>query len=162
MMRFAATIVACSAALAGCGYAAGYRAPEGVRTVAVPIFQNATFPLRREVEYDITEALRREIQARTSLQLAEDGAADLTVYGKVREFRESVIAEDRQDRKIESNLIVAVSLVVEDYANARRSETEVRVREPFSPELGETIDAVRRRAMKNLSERILLVMESWD
>ena len=40
----------------GCGYSLGYRAPTGVETIAIPIFQNVTFPLWREVEYEVTES----------------------------------------------------------------------------------------------------------
>ena len=148
--------------VAGCGYSAGYRAPPSVESVAVPIFQNATFPMRREVEYEVTKALRNEILARTSLRLTDDRDADMAVYGTVREFRENVVTEGAHDKKIESILVIVVGLIVEDYRNARRSQSEVRVREPFSPQLGETSETVRARAIKNLSERMLLNIESWE
>ena len=43
----------------------------------MPIFDNMTFPLRRDIEYELTSALRREIQARTRLRLVDDRVAEV-------------------------------------------------------------------------------------
>jgi hypothetical protein len=150
------------AASAGCGYSLGYRPPPSVGTVAVPIFDNETFPLWREVEYELTEAFRREIQARTGLRLSTAESADMVIRGRITEFRPLVIAEGNADKKTESVLLVAASLVVEDMVNRRRSEVEVRVREPFSDELGETVETARAQAIKDLSEKMLLAIEWWE
>ncbi|MGQ9589642.1 MAG: LPS assembly lipoprotein LptE [Planctomycetota bacterium] len=152
-----------SAALAcGCGYTLGYRAPPGVETVAVPIFQNSTFPLRRDVEYEITSRFREELQARTPLRLVDSGSADLVILGTVRQYRDPTVAEGPRDERIESVLIVAVDLVVEDYVNGVRSEVGVEVVEPFSDQRGETARDVRARAFKNLAERMAIAVEAWE
>jgi predicted PilT family ATPase len=154
----------CWAALwsAGCGYALGYRTPDSVTTIAVPIFNNETFPLRREIEYELTNAVRKEIQTKTHLELVDQDAADMVVYGTIREFQERVVAEGRRDEKIESNIHVTVELVVEDYRNKRRWRERVRVREPLSIERGETLEVAEKRAFENLAERILVTLESWE
>ena len=146
----------------GCGYSLGYRVPPSVRTVAVPIFQNESFPLRREVEYEITSAFRTEILARTPLELVDSADADMIVHGTIRQYDERVTAEGPSDEKIESLLVVTVFLVVEDRRNRLRLETEVRVLEPLSTQLGETLRDARRRAIRNLSERMLLEIEDWE
>jgi hypothetical protein len=149
--------------VSGCGYSLGYRTPPNVETIAIPIFQNVTFPLWREVEYEVTEALRREVQARTRLRLTYSDTADLVVLGTVREFRPATLAEGEFDEKIESVLIVSAALVVEDYRNEQRYQVdEVRVSEPFSDQFGEGVDSVRPRAVKNLAEKMLLAIESWE
>ena len=79
--------------LQGCGYRLGVQTPRGVYRIAVPTFTNQTFPLRRDIETELTSALREEIQGRTGLRLVADGESDMTVYGGVREFREQVLAE---------------------------------------------------------------------
>ena len=84
-----------------------------MRTVAVPTFDNATFPLRRDVEYELSRAVRRQFLARTDLRLVEQDRADLVVYGKITEFRERVIAEGVRDEKLESNIRITVLLTVE-------------------------------------------------
>ena len=148
--------------VAGCGYSLGYRAPEGVETVAVPIFENRTFPLRREIEYELTDALRREIQARTPLALWDSEEADLVLLGTVREFRTPTAAEGPRDERIEATLGIVVSLLVEDHRNGTRSEVEIRVAEPYSPQLGETELIARGRSVRNLAERMVAAIESWE
>ncbi|MCZ6796248.1 MAG: LPS assembly lipoprotein LptE [Planctomycetota bacterium] len=145
----------------GCGYRLGYDAPEGVRTVAVPIFQNATFPLRRGIEYELTDSLRREIQARAPVGLVDGDRADMVVYGTVADFQELVLAEGRQDQELESAIVVRVDLLVEDRVNRRRWTRTVSDREPFSVARGETIDEARRRAIDNLAEKILMALDAW-
>jgi hypothetical protein len=146
----------------GCGYAPGSRAPPSVETVAVPIFDNQTFPLRRELEYDLTDLLRKEIQAKTSLRLVDQDVADMVVYGTVRHFEERVVSEGRLDEKTESNVIVAADLVVEDYRNRRQWRERVEVREPLSIERGEVLGEARARALRKLAERILITIEWWE
>lgn len=130
--------------------------------MAVPIFNNATFPLRREVEYDLTSALRKEIQTRTSLSLTDAGEADMAIHGTVREFREKLVAEGRVDQKTESSISIEVEVVVEDYLNARQWRERITVREPLSIQIGETFDAARSRAIGNLAEKILEQIEYWE
>jgi hypothetical protein len=133
-----------------------------VETVAIPIFQNSTLPLRRDIEYEVTEALRREIHARTPLRIVDSGDADLVLLGTIREYRTPTAAEGSRDVRIEANLVVVVALVVENYLSGRRSEVEIRVAEPYSPQLGETDLDARGRVVRNLAERMLLAIESWE
>jgi len=51
---------------------------------------------------------------------------------------------------------------VEDYKNGKRWEDHVRVYEPLSVDIGETLDEARTRAISNLAEKILLALESWE
>lgn len=76
------------AALLGCADGAG---PFGyhseppfstdVATVAVPIFENQTF--ERGVEYELTEALIKEIELRTPYKVVREGTADTVIEGEV-------------------------------------------------------------------------------
>ena len=86
-------LYAASHLLQGCGYRLGVQTPPCVYRIAVPTFTNQTFPLRRDIETELTSALRKEIQGRTGLRLVADGQSDMTVYGWIREFREKVLAE---------------------------------------------------------------------
>jgi outer membrane lipopolysaccharide assembly protein LptE/RlpB len=161
-MRVFFLLSTCLLVLSGCGYSSAFRAPSGVRTVAVPTFNNATFPLRRELEYELTSAVRREILSRTNLKLVDSRDADLVIHGTIREFREPVVAEGPRDQVIESTLVMSVSVIVEDYAGGKRWQENVTKDEPFSVQLGETLEQARSRAITNLAERILLVVESWE
>jgi len=149
------------AAAAGCGYTPGYRTPGSVSTISVPIFDNHTFPLRREVEYDLTSAFRRQIQSRTALSIVDHGDADMVVHGTIVDFRERVVAEGRRDEKIESSLFLDVLLIMEDRRNNRRWEERVRVQEPLSYIGGEGFDEARARAIENMAQRMLEAIEFW-
>lgn len=152
---------AASCPLPGCGYRLGVRTPPGVYRIAVPTFTNQTFPLRRDIETELTSALREEIQGRTALRLVSDGQSDMTVYGWIREFRERVLAEGELDEKLESMISVRIDLRIEDYANKTVREEKVVETQPLSTSRGESIDAARKRAIDNLAEKILLKVEPW-
>ena len=147
--------------LQGCGYRLGVQTPPGVYRIAVPTFTNQTFPLRRDIETELTSALRQEIQGRTGLSLVSDGQSDMTVYGWIREFREKVLAEGEQDEKLESLVSIRIDLRIEDYANRTVREEKVVETQPLSASRGESIDAARKRAIDNLAEKILLKVEPW-
>lgn len=53
-----------------------------IRTVAVPMFENATFSAG--IEARVTEAVIKELQARTPWRLADGAAADAVLTGVVR------------------------------------------------------------------------------
>lgn len=147
--------------LASCGYQLGYRLPEGVGTLAVPIFHNATFPLRREVEYDLTEAVRKEFHARSPLRVVDSDRADLVLRGTIVEFRELLLADEERDRKVESSLVAVVDLTLEDHVNGTRREYRVTTAEPFSTASGESFGSRQAGALSNLAERIVAQVEYW-
>lgn len=87
----------------------------------------------------------------------------MAVYGSITSFRERLVAEGRVDEKIESSIVVEVSLIVEDYlARRQRKIPRVQVTEPLSVQIGETVDEARRRAIGNLAEKIVEQLESWE
>ena len=63
-----------SAFQSGCGYMVGNGFGPEIRTVSVPLFQNNTY--RRNIEYQLTEAVQKEIQNRTPFRLAGGDAQD--------------------------------------------------------------------------------------
>jgi len=145
----------------GCGYGLGYQAPPSVSRVAVPIFDNQTFPLRREIEYDLTSEFRKAIQTRTSLVLTSEADADMIIFGAIKDFQERVVAEGVNDQKLESTIFIRVHLIVEDYRNARRWEQRVEVAEPLSTEVGQPIQTATVRAIQKLADRMLDAVEYW-
>jgi outer membrane lipopolysaccharide assembly protein LptE/RlpB len=72
--------------LAGCGYhpvGSATHIPEGVHSVAVPIFENRTSVPR--LELFMTEAVLHDLSARTQLQIVQQsgGPADATLRGSI-------------------------------------------------------------------------------
>jgi len=90
--------------IVSCGYQLNPYLKE-VTTVAVPIFENKT--AWREMEFELTSLVHREIKARTFFRLVshpED--ADIIIQGEITNYRKSIMVEDAQD-----NVIMAASMM---------------------------------------------------
>ena len=91
-----AAVVLC---LPGCpGYTHGFALPpgaEGMKTVAVDIFTNKTQYVN--LEFEFTEALRREVSAKTPLTIALRGTADAAITGAIVAYERKVLREDKAD-----------------------------------------------------------------
>ncbi len=147
----------------GCGYAAGYRLPEGVYRLAVPIFENKTFPLRREVEYDLTRALRQELELRSDARLVPRKRADAVLEGTVLSFTEEVLTEGRLDTVQESSVSMRVGIrLVRTSDGSAIFEREISDSASFSVLRGETVADARQEAINEIAERIVAELESWD
>ena len=85
-----AALVGCSEGSGLLGYTAEELYPENVRTVAVEIFESRTF--QQGVEFDLTEALAKEIELRTPYKVAERSVADTLLTGTVYNVRRSVLS----------------------------------------------------------------------
>jgi hypothetical protein len=72
-------------ALAACSGAKGWRGgatlPTKYRSIAVPVFQNATYD--RQVGYQLTEAVQKRLQQSSSYAIVGEGSADTVLRGKV-------------------------------------------------------------------------------
>lgn len=149
----------------GCGYALGYRMPEGVRTIAVPVFANETFPLRREVEYDVTRAVRRELEVRSDVRLTDRARADAVLEGTVVAFRQAVLTEDTEDDRdvaAESSIHVTVQVrLVRTRDGEVLFDRRISDHATFSRLRGETIDDARNQAIDEIAERIVADLEAW-
>ncbi|HRQ75999.1 MAG TPA: LptE family protein [Phycisphaerales bacterium] len=91
MIHFRIMAIAClGVALAcqhGCasdptqGYAAMTTFPQTVATIAIPIFENDTF--QRDVEFELADALVKEIERRTPYRVATEARADTMLSGRI-------------------------------------------------------------------------------
>jgi hypothetical protein len=85
-------------ALAGCGYRAWFPVPEHIQTFTVSTFTNKT--LERNLDFEFTQALVREIHAKTRLRAAPPGQADLVITGEIDELtREALRRKDGERDK---------------------------------------------------------------
>jgi hypothetical protein len=149
-------------AAAGCGYAVGPTAgtaDRGDRTIAVPVFDNDTY--RRGFEVEMTRALVNEIHARSMLRVVPDpAAADLVVRGRIRSFRERVLADRGRDTITENSVEVTLVVVVENPAAGTRRSLTFSTREPYSTFKGQRLATARAEAFENLAEEIVFALES--
>ena len=102
-----------AALVAGCasdpttGYVADSPFPADVRTIAVPILENGT--LVRDIEFELTDALIKEIQARTPYAIADTGQADTVLVGQVRHVELDQLSKSRQTG-LGEEVILAVTI----------------------------------------------------
>lgn len=88
----------CACSLAGCSGLAGYSNeslfPRDVETVRVEMFDNQTF--RRSVEYELTDALSKRIEADTPYKIVTDpDRADTVIGGQLVSIEELALSTDR-------------------------------------------------------------------
>jgi len=98
----AGLLLACGLALSACGPTTnggllGYHAeelfPTDYQTVAVDIFDNRTF--YRGVEFEVTEAITKEIELRTPYKVVSGDVADTALTGTVQVVREQPLSRVR-------------------------------------------------------------------
>ena len=157
------TAVLCLAALccAGCGYTAGFKMPEGVETIYVKVFENRTF--YRELDFDLTQLVKREILSRTDLKVVREKEADIVLACSVNKCEEFVLQEDEFDNPQEMELRLSISAVAKD----RTGKVVFRARElrrsvSYVITLGEDEEFARSRALREIAEELVYRMaEHW-
>ena len=120
-LLFVSVLMVCA-----CGYAHKELFPTDVRTVAVPIFENRSF--YQGMEFDLTEALVKEIELRTPYKVTDAGSADTIVHGVI-----TAVDQDRLSRRSEGGVPQELELrITVNYVwkNLRTGQT-LRQREGF-------------------------------
>ncbi len=164
-LLFLAACLSLPLLFAGCGYSTGFVLPEGTRTIAVPIFRNETFPLRRDLEVELTRAVKRELQLRTDARVVADRAsADAVLEGIILDFSQGVLAEGADDEVQESGIVVRVRirLIRARDGSELVGQTDIREDEPYSNVAGETIDLARGRVVEELARSVVIALEPWE
>jgi hypothetical protein len=146
-------------ALVGCGYKAGGPFRSDVCTVYVDMFGSKDF--RRNIEFALTEAIKKRIGADTPYRLAAREKADTILTGELLEERQSSFAPDWQSwQPREKALTLAVRLQWKDLRNGR-----VLVDQPvllqtvdYLTQTGETEQFAQERAADALARQIVAKM----
>lgn len=75
----------------GCGYSSGGLYRSNVETVYVEMFKTREF--RREIEFQVTEALRKQIDRSTPYRNAPREKADTILTGEILEWQEASLGQ---------------------------------------------------------------------
>ena len=145
------------------GYAAKSTFPDDVATVNVPIFKNDTF--HRDLEFQLTDALVKEIETTTPYQVASSGAADTMMSGTIRDVELDQLSKSRQTG-LSEEVIVSVTVDFE-WTDLRTDEPLVQRRSftghglftPSNPS-GEPIEIGRFAAVEQLARDIVSEMQA--
>jgi hypothetical protein len=149
--------------LAGCGYKAGgpYRAD--IKTVYVEMFGSREF--RRDLEFQLTEAVKKRIGSDTPYRLAAREKADTILSGELIEERQSAWAPDylsRQPR--EKQLSLAMKLQWRDVRTGRMLvDVPVQLSTvDYLPPARESEKFAQERAVDGMARQIVAKMyEDW-
>jgi hypothetical protein len=139
----------------GCGYSAHFKMPEGVDSVAIEVFRNRT--LYREVDFEFTNALRREISAKTPLKIEAADQADALFTGEILDYRRYVLREDRNDVPTEFRVVIDVSYQVKDLKTGKVIAENKRMRrgEDYQLRRGQVEPEARAEAIRRLARNVV-------
>jgi hypothetical protein len=120
--------------LAMFGYTTAPNYDCSVRTVYVPIFKNVT--LRRNLEFDLTRAVIREIEAKTPYKVVSDCTkADTELVGTIVSRAKNVINFNQQFQVREAETTLSVEIVWRDLRPGHVGEILSRPQQVLPTEL---------------------------
>jgi hypothetical protein len=94
------------------GYTTAPQYPAHIRTVRVPIFKNETFV--RGIEFELSEAIIKRIEATTPWKVVQHGNADAELTGKVVNLSKRVIIQNQLNEIREADLRLGVEVLWRD------------------------------------------------
>ncbi len=165
-MKPAAVIIVsvCTAVLfAGCsGYTNKPLYSQDVKSVYVEMFDNATF--ERDLEYDLTDAIAKRIEAETPYKIVSDRSrADTVLSGKITGIGSSVLTIERETgRSLESQAEVTAQF---SWKNLKTGEyllenSATSATASYSEFQQQGFDYASKTAANKLAERIVEQMQT--
>lgn len=156
-----------SGALAGCGYTVGNGFQSEVRSVHVPIFKSKSF--RRGIEYQLTEAVIKQIQLRTPFKITSEEDADTRLVGTINDVKKTVLGRNQFNDARELNVTYIVNITWEDLRTGKvLAQNEVPVppemvqftsQASFAPEVGQSLATATQQALDRMATDIVNMME---
>ena len=161
---FALTAIACLN-LCGCAKINGYSNEslfvEDVKSVYVEMFDNQSF--QRGVEYDLTDAIAKRIEAETPYKvISSRNRADTVITGKITSAQKSLLSSERQTgRPLEKQ---ADLTVVVNWKNLKTGQllidnASISASVSYSEWQNQSFDYAAALAANKLEERIVELME---
>jgi hypothetical protein len=156
-------ILAALCGLSGCGYRAGGPYRSDIRTVYVDMAGSKEF--RRDLEFMLTEAIKKRIATDTPYRLADRQNADTILVAEVLEERQAAFVPDFRSRQPrEKQLTLAVRVQWKDVRTGRLLVEQPALLQAvdYLTPTGETEGLAQRRAIDRLAARIVATMyEEW-
>lgn len=149
--------------LTGCaGYRTRFEVPDHLKTFSVATFTNRT--LERNVDFEFTQALIKEIHAKTSLKVARTDDADLVITGDIEELERHLPRRQTRGLKGEVRRVLYVSVKMIDRKQDRPFFTGTRIarRTEYRLNRGEERRQGREEGIRELARRVVsLAFERW-
>jgi len=157
--------------LTGCaGYQLGNQAlyPPHIRTVHVPVFESVSF--RRNLGERLTEAVAKEIEARTPYKVTGDPGADSVLVGRLVAESKRVVVPSRtgDPQQLQTEFNVEVSWRDHRGNTLRQFEpvplpapiVNMAGRADLVPEVGQSVATSQQEAIDRVARQIVNLMEA--
>lgn len=151
---------ASSIAMVGCGYSTERPFRDDIQTVHVEMFQSKEF--RRDLEFQLTEAIAKRIEVDTPYRIAGRDKADSVLSGEIVRVRQRTFGRDFDtDLPRETGVTLVTrwrwkdlrnGAILKEYPNFVYTTT-------YIPPVGETFDTGAVRGVDGMAERIVAAME---
>jgi len=126
--------------------------------IYVPYFQNDTY--YRGLEEKLTDAVIARINERSDLYLVDRDCAEMILEGRITDYKQRVLSQDRQNRVLESSALTTVSVKL---VRARDGKVIGRAtfsdRAEFFPGKGESLETSQQESFRVLAYRIVSIVE---
>ena len=143
------------------GYSSQSLFPEEVGGVYVEMFENQTF--WRDVEYDLTEALAKRIEAQTPYKIVSSrDRADSVIGGRIVAVTQYVLSIEREEgRALEKEFELRAVVNWKDLKTGELliNNRSVSSAASYTPLQKQDLNYASRLAANNLAERIVELME---
>lgn len=150
-------------ALPGCGYGTDSLFRPNIRTVHVETF--ATKEFRRDLEFLLTEAVKKRVSMDTPYRVAAKERADTVLKGEVLEVRQAAFAPDFVTRiPRDTQLTLIVRVLWQDLRDgAIYADDRIEVQSvDYLPGAGESEKFAQERAIDRMAARIVKRMyDEW-
>jgi len=143
------------------GYHWGLKYPEGIHTVAVPIFTTKDF--HRGVEFQLTDALVKQIEAFTPYKVVDRDKADTLLEGEIVSITpmvQSYSAQTNTPQEMEYQLTVNFTWKEIRTGRVLVRRTNYRQTTVYYPTLGEASYVGSQTATEKLAASIVHEMEA--
>jgi hypothetical protein len=154
---FVSLFVVFSIFLTSCGYSFGFKMPQGVKSIEVPIFENKT--LIRGIEFEITNLLTEELKARSQLSIVTSGG-NAVLRGAVVGYSKTALIETGREL-IAGRITVRVLVRLECLGETVIDNQEFAGSEEFDRRTGGTEDIALRGTVREIAQKILFEMQEY-
>lgn len=152
-------LFALSLLLSACGYTSRSQMRQNVNTIYIPIFDNHTF--RRGLEFDLTNAIKNEIQFRTRLKIVDKDHADSALYGEIADVQKLVLLEDPRANVTEASMNIIINFSWVDLRTGKTivKKANINQKAELVSRRKEDEGTAQREAFVDLAEKVINLME---
>ena len=145
----------------GQGYQNNWLYPQDMKTVYVEMFDVLGF--RRGYEYELTDAICKQIESRTPFKIVSDrGRADSVLSGNLGISTGVLAGDPYTGRALENESFVTVSVT---WKNLKTGELlleneDVYASSTYSSQMGQTVDYSINRSVNEAAQKVVELMQT--